>query len=266
MKPETRVDLSEQQPSNDRAGGFGHRIGRRISLKISGRIGQVIDHMHRAGGYGRVALLAFAVVALNACTAARVVTHSVDSEFAKVPAGDYHMDGDHWSIVFDVEHLKYSRFTMRFDRAKATLHLDPATPANSSVKVSIDAASIDTNVKALDKITTGESMLDVANSPTITFESTGFELTGPSTGKLTGNLTIRGKTAPVTLDVVFNGAAPNPLTREPTVGFGATGTFSRSSFGMTSYYPAVGNEIHVSIQAEFEQPAPGAAASSPAAN
>jgi polyisoprenoid-binding protein YceI len=246
MKPETRVDLTVPPSAQAR--------GRRLRQTM------------QSSAWGRAALLALAVVALNACTAARVVTHSVDTNLAKVPAGDYRMDADHWSIVFDVEHLKYSRFTMRFDRAKGTLHLDPATPENSSVKVTIDAASIDTNVKALDKITTGESMLDVANSPTITFESTRFEVTGPSTGELTGNLTIRGKTAPVTLDVVFNGAAPNPLTREPTVGFGATGTFSRSSFGMTAYYPAVGDDIHVRIQAEFEQPAPGAAASTPAAN
>ncbi|HTJ95175.1 MAG TPA: YceI family protein [Pararobbsia sp.] len=204
--------------------------------------------------------LAAVVVALSGCTAARVVTHHVDTQFAQAPAGTYQMDADHWSIVFDVGHLKYSRFVMRFDRAKATLQLDPNAPGNSAVKVSIDAASLDTNVKALDKIVSGSSFLDVEHSPTITFESTGFELTGTDTGKLTGNLTIRGRTAPVTLDVVFHGAAPNPLTHEPTVGFAATGTFNRSAFGISSFYPAVSDDIRVQIQAEFEQPAPGSAA------
>lgn len=222
--------------------------------------------MKRLGRWASLAAMVTVVGALQACTAARVVTHSVDTQFAQAPAGTYQMDADHWSIVFDVEHLKYSRFVMRFDKAKATLTLDPSAPQNASVKATIDATSLDTNVKALDKIVSGSSMLDVANSPTITFESTGFTLTGPSTGKLTGNLTIRGKSAPVTLDVTFHGYAPNPLTRAPTVGFAATGTFTRSDFGLSTWYPAVGNEIHVQIQAEFEQPAPGAAASAPAAN
>lgn len=210
--------------------------------------------------------LAMLIVALGGCTAARVVTHTVDTQFAQAPAGTYQMDADHWSIVFDVEHLKYSRFVMRFDRAKATLQLDPNAPDHSSVKATIDATSLDTNVKALDKIVSGSSMLDVTTWPTITFESTGFQLTGPGAGKLTGNLTIRGKSAPVTLDVVFHGAAPNPLTHAPTVGFAATGTFSRSAFGLSTWYPAVGDDIHVQIQAEFEQPAPGQAtpASAPA--
>ncbi|RKP46220.1 YceI family protein [Pararobbsia silviterrae] len=209
--------------------------------------------------FGRACVVSAALASLAACTAVRVVTHTVDTTLAQAPAGTYQMDADHWSIVFDVEHLKYSRFVMRFDRAKATLQLDPNAPGNNSVKVAIDATSLDTNVKALDKIVMGDSLLDAARAPSITFESTRFIPTGPGTGKLTGNLTIRGKTAPVELDVVFNGSAPNPLTRAPTVGFAATGAFDRSAFGLTAWYPAVGNDIHVRIQAEFEQPAPGAA-------
>ncbi|CAB3791718.1 Protein YceI [Pararobbsia alpina] len=198
-----------------------------------------------------------AVALLSACTAARVVTHSVDSTLSAAPAGVYSLDPNHWSITFDVDHLKYSRVVMRFNRAKATLQLDAAAPEQSSVKVEIDAASLDTNDKTLDKLVTSSALIDAANYPTIRFDSTRFETTGPSTAKLTGTLTIHGASTPVTLDVTFNGAAPNPLTREPTAGFSATGTFNRSSLGLAKWYPAVGDDVQVRIQAEFVQHRPG---------
>jgi polyisoprenoid-binding protein YceI len=203
----------------------------------------------------RLSLGAF--VLLSACTAARVVTHSVDSTLSAAPGGTYSLDPNHWSVTFDVDHLKYSRVVMRFDRAKATLQLDPAAPAQNSVKVEIDAASLDTNDKTLDKLVTGSALLDAARYPTIGFDSTRFESTGPGTGKLTGILTVHGASTPVTLDVTFNGAAPNPLTREPTTGFSATGTFNRSSLGLAKWYPAVGDDVQVRIQAEFVQHRPG---------
>ena len=59
------------------------------------------------------------VAAAAACTPLQVVTHSVSRTEASVPAGQYTLDPHHWSVTFDVEHLKYSRFTMRFDRASA---------------------------------------------------------------------------------------------------------------------------------------------------
>jgi polyisoprenoid-binding protein YceI len=67
-------------------------------------------------------VLSIAVVAAAAaCTPLQVVTHTVTQTEASVPAGQYTLDPHHWSITFDVEHLKYSRFTMRFDRADAQL-------------------------------------------------------------------------------------------------------------------------------------------------
>jgi len=86
------------------------------------------------------------------------------------------------------------------------------------------------------------------------FVSTRFEHTGDARGKLTGDLTIRGNTQPVTLDVTFNGYAPDPLTKLPTLGFSAEGDFSRSKFGLTTWFPAVGDDVHVRIQAEFVKP------------
>jgi len=192
-----------------------------------------------------------------ACTPLQVVTHSVSQTEARVPVGQYALDPHHWSIVFDVDHLKYSRFTMRFDRATAQLDWNAGGMDKSSVAVTIDADSVDTNVPLLDKMVKSENMFDVQRYPQIRFVSTGFERTGAASGKLTGNLTIRGATQPVTLDVTFNGFGPDPLTKEDTLGFSAEGSFSRSKFGLGTWYPAVGDDVHVRIQAEFVRPEAG---------
>jgi len=199
-------------------------------------------------------LVAGATTALTACTPLEVVTHTVSTTESKVPVGRYSLDPSHWSVIFDVEHFKYSRFVMRFDRVKGQLDWREGGMTNSSVAIDIDAASIDTNVPLLDKMLKGPDMLDVANNPQIHFVSTHFERTGEASGKLSGDLTIRGTTQPVTLDVTFNGYGVDPLTKLDTMGFSAEGRFSRAKFGLSTWYPAVGDDVHVRIQAEFDKP------------
>ena len=205
-------------------------------------------------------LLLATVAATTACTPLRVVTHSVSTTEANVPTGRYELDPHHWSITFDVDHFKYSRFTMRFDRATAQLDWKEGGLDRSAVEVTIDAGSIDTNVALLDRMVKGPDMFDVARYPEMRFVSTRFERTGDARGKLTGDLTIRGNTQPVTLDVRFNGFAPDPLTKLATLGFSAEGDFSRSKFGLSTWFPAVGDDVHVRIQAEFVKPPAGAEA------
>ena len=117
--------------------------------------------------------------------------------------------------------------------------------------MTINAASVNTNVPLLDRTMKGSEMFDVARYPDITFASTAFERTGDDKGVLTGDLTIRGTTRPVKLNVTFNGHAVNPLTKQETLGFSADGHFSHAQFGLTTWYPAVGDDVHVAIQAEF---------------
>ncbi|WP_224043230.1 YceI family protein [Paraburkholderia unamae] len=213
-------------------------------------------------GSRRAFCAAVCAAGFAACTPLRVVTHSVSRAEASVPAGHYTLDAHHWSIVFDVDHFQYTRFVMRFDRAQATLDWRTGGLETAPVDVVIDASSLDTNVPALDAMVKSAQMLDVARYAQIRFVSTRFARTAEGRGALTGNLTIRDVTQPVTLDVTLNGYAPNPLTKAPTLGFTATGHFSRAAFGLTTWYPAVGDDINVRIQAEFEQPPVGAAAQS----
>jgi polyisoprenoid-binding protein YceI len=196
------------------------------------------------------------LAALCACTPLQVVTHSVSSNESGVPAGHYALDPHHWNVSFDVDHLHYSRFVMRFDKVTGNLDWRAGGMTDSAVNISIDAASVNTNVPLLDRMVKGKDMFDAERYAAITFASTSFQRTGDDKGVLTGDLTIRGTTRPVTLNVTFNGHAVNPLTKQETLGFSADGHFDRSQFGLTTWYPAVGNDVHVAIQAEFSKTPP----------
>jgi polyisoprenoid-binding protein YceI len=185
------------------------------------------------------------------CTAVRVVTHAPSSDPIDAPAGRYELDPHHASVVFDVDHLSYARFVMRFDRLSAALDFSPAEPEQSRLAATIDAASIDTNDLDVDRLVKGPDMLDAARYPEIRFDSTGSRRTGTDTGEVTGNLNVHGRTLPITLQVKFNGGAPNPLTRADTLGFTATARFDRSALGLNAWFPAVGDRVNVVIQAEF---------------
>ena len=200
------------------------------------------------------AALVASAISMSACTPLRVVTQTVTADEAQIPIGDYAMDADHWSITFDVEHLKYSRFVMRFDRAHGTLAWKKGGLEASTVDVSVDAASVDTKVALLDKMVKGPDMFDAATYPTIHFVGKRFVRTGANQGKLEGELTIREVTRPITLDVTFNGYGRNPLTKADTLGFSAHGSFNRAQFGLATWYPAVGNDVQVRVEAEFERP------------
>jgi polyisoprenoid-binding protein YceI len=161
------------------------------------------------------------------------------------------LDPHHWNVSFDVDHFHYSRFVIRFDKVAAELDWKSGGIEQSTVSATIDAASVNTNVALLDRLVKGPDMFDAARYPEIRFVSTHFVRTGDDKGTLTGDLTVHGTTRPVTLNVTFNGHAPNPLTKQETLGFSADGHFSRAQFGLSKWYPAVGDDVHVAIQAEF---------------
>ncbi len=193
------------------------------------------------------------ILAVTSCTPLRVVTQHVATSETSVPTGNYVLDPHHWSIVFDVEHFHYSRFTMRFDHAQAELNwCDTATSSACVTTLSavIDAASINTNVSQLDALLKDVGMLNTTHYPAITFHSAIPPLKNGQS-LLSGALTICGIAKPVTLSVKFNGYGRNPLTQQPTLGFSAEGHFRRSAFGKMAWYPAVGDDIHVRIEGEF---------------
>ncbi len=113
-----------------------------------------------------------------------------------------------------------------------------------------------TDDQARDDHLRSPDFFNAAEFPEMTFASTGIERTSDKTGKITGDLTLLGVTKPVTLDVTFNQRAPHPLPQYNGVevaGFSATTTIKRSDFGMSTFVPAIGDEIEIILEVEGTQ-------------
>lgn len=180
---------------------------------------------------------------------------------AQPPAGQYHLDKSHTSVVFRVNHLGFSNYTAAFSRVDGKLQFDPARPAAMKVEATIDPTSLELNAPppGFHKEMMGKSWFDAARFPTIGFRSTKVTPTGPRTAKVTGELTLHGVTRSVTLDVTYNGGYP-PQSFDPggaRIGFSARGAFRRSAFGLSIGVPApgstfgVGDVVEVAIETEF---------------
>ena len=127
-------------------------------------------------------------------------------------AEDYLIDtkNSHAFIQFQITHLGYSWLLGRFNRFEGTFTYDEKAPAASSVKVSIDTASIDSNNAERDKHLRSDDFLDAGKYPKATFVSTSFEPTGEMTATMKGNLTMHGVTRPVEIEVTQVGAGKDP--------------------------------------------------------
>ncbi len=145
---------------------------------------------------------------------------------------EWQFDLQHSGISFMVRHLLVAKVRGRFTRWSGTLRFDDKNPAASSVQVRIDASSVDTSEAQRDAHLRSPDFLDVANHPHMTFASTKVERTSDTTYKVNGDLTIRGVTRPVTLDVEYGGALRDPRGNE-RAGFTARATVDRKEFGIT---------------------------------
>src|SRR5690606_14782946 len=149
----------------------------------------------------------------------------------------------HTSVIFIVNHLGFSNFQGRFGGTSGELTLDRENPSASSATITIDLNQVDTGVEGLDNHMKTADFLDVENHPTATFKSTSVEMTGETTAKITGDLTLLGETKPLVLDVTLTGEGDHPMTGDHVLGFGATGTVTRSEYGMGYLAPAVSDEV-----------------------
>ena len=95
------------------------------------------------------------------------------------------------------------------------------------------------------------SLFDAAANPTARFVSTAVTPQGATRARMTGNLTIKGITKPVTLDVTFVGAGTNPMSKKTNFGFTGTGTIKRSDFGLGYAAPVVSDDVKLMVNAAF---------------
>lgn len=189
------------------------------------------------------------VLALALVAAGPLAADPQSRDPAQVPAGDYVLDKPHASLIARVPHLGFSRYTMRFDRLDGRFTYDPANWKTPQVTFEADAASVNTGDKDFDRQIAG--YFDAAQHPKITFQSRTLEPTGEGTGKLVGDLTLRGVTRPATLDVVFNGVGPGMMGGGTRLGFSGTGRINRSEFGVTEVKQFVGDEVDLQFELEF---------------
>lgn len=169
-------------------------------------------------------------------------------------AGVYRSDPRHAYITFSYDHQGYSRPWLRWRSWTADLNWNPSAPEQSSIAAAIDATSADSGVDEFDGHLKSADFFDAANHPQITFASTSVSLAGGSAGTIVGDLTIKGVTKPVTLDVTINKAANDDFAKAYKLGFSAKGVVKRSDFGVDKYVPFVGDDVTVVIEAEFVMP------------
>ena len=143
----------------------------------------------------------------------------------------------HAFIQFKVSHLGFSWILGTFNDFEGEFKLDKDKPENSSVEVSIDVVSLDTNHEKRDKHLRSRDFFEVEKFPKATFVSTAVETTGEKTGKITGDLTIKGITKPVTLDTTYIGGGADPFGMSVRRGFEATTRIRLKDFGITYKLP-----------------------------
>ena len=170
------------------------------------------------------------------------------------------LDPNHTNAQFTVRHLGISNVQGDFTKTTGTVTLDDQDLANASVDITIDATSIDTRVAMRDNDLKSEHFLNAAMYPTITFKSTKVEKSADGY-KVTGNLTIRGVTKEVALNVgALSDARKDPMSRTGGLRRGAAAslTINRQDFGVAADPGMVGDEVAIQIDCEMTAPAPAA--------
>jgi polyisoprenoid-binding protein YceI len=145
---------------------------------------------------------------------------------------NWQVDPAHSAVNLVVRHMVISKVRGQFARWTAKLSLDSTDLARSSVEVEIEAASVQTGVADRDAHLRSADFLDVEKYPVIRYASRKVEVASPGKLRVTGDLTIRGVTREVPLDVEVGGQAKDPWGNV-RMGFAATATLSRKDFGLT---------------------------------
>ncbi|MFE4452477.1 YceI family protein [Streptomyces sp. NPDC056796] len=149
-----------------------------------------------------------------------------------VLTGEWMIDPAHSRIGFSVRHAMVTTVRGAFTEYESRLYFDGRNPARSRADISLSTASVDTGVEQRDAHLAGRDFLDSVKHPRMTFASTAVQLIGKDVYRMTGDLTIRGVTRPVVLDLTYIGYVTDPFGYE-RVGFDGTTTINRSDWGLT---------------------------------
>jgi polyisoprenoid-binding protein YceI len=170
--------------------------------------------------------------------------------------GNWQLDPYHTQVEFSAKHLGMMTVRGYFDEVSATADIDPDHPETASVDVTISTASIRTNNAVRDNDIRSSNFLEVEQFPVITFKSTGVEPSGADRLTLTGDLTIKGTTHPVALQVTKYGEFNDPGMMGHRIAYGATTKINRKDFGLKFNAVldgklVVSDEIQIMIEGEL---------------
>lgn len=146
--------------------------------------------------------------------------------------GDYAIDTTHSEIGFSARHAMVTTIRGRFTDYEGTLHLDGGDPSASTAALTVRVASIDTALAARDEHLRNGDFFAADEFPEITFRSTGAEQVDAETYRMYGDLTVKGVTRPVSIDLTLNGQVTDPFGNV-RVGFDGSATVSRADWGLT---------------------------------
>jgi len=165
--------------------------------------------------------------------------------------GDYTLDLAHTRIGFSARHVMVSKVRGQFNEFNGSLSLDAEQPANSKVELTIKAASIDTRNADRDAHLRSNDFFAMEEYPEITFRSTRVEQASENEYYVTGDLTIRGTTKPVTVNFQLNGSIVDPWGNF-RVGFDGKTTINRKDWGVSFNAPLEAGGVMVSEKVDLE--------------
>lgn len=161
----------------------------------------------------------------------------------------YVIDPTHTAPRFEYNHFGYSTQQSRFDKTSGKITLDRAAQSGS-IDVTIDTTSVNTGVAVFNGHLQGEDFFDTKKFPTITFKSSKLNFSGDKLVSAEGNLTIKGVTKPVKLDVTSFHCMEHPMAKKEACGANASTTIKRTEFNNGKYAPYVSDEVKLTIAVE----------------
>ena len=212
---------------------------------------------------------ALMVLPLSACTAADVksntetvaktvktdvlkaVETTSSADITKAVSGTYIGDPSHTYVGLTYLHQGYARATLRVDNTQIIMNLDSASPEAASLMVTMKTEDISSGTAKFDDHLMSPDFFDAAAYPEMTFKSTSMNMNTGATGTVTGDLTIKGITKPVTLDVTLNKIGQNFRSKADMLGVSASGKINRSDWDLGKYAPSVGEMVTLTIEAEM---------------
>jgi polyisoprenoid-binding protein YceI len=171
---------------------------------------------------------------------------------AAITAGTYKLDPDHTQVVWSVDHMGLSRLFGMVGQMTGSLQLDPARPSAAALSVEIPISGVTVTSAGFSEHLRTPDLLDAAKFPTARFVSRSVAVHGEQ-ATITGDLTLRGVTKPVTLEARLHGAGTNAMSKRPTIGFDARAQIKRSDFGLGYGAPLVSDQVDLQITAAFEK-------------